>query len=90
MEELLQGLNFSFGDQNKKQTAQSKINGLKQKKYRFENNLCLYCGKPSHKALDHKLSCFTQRINFTTEVLASPTPAQLTIKILPTANQGKT
>ena len=38
-----------------------------QRKYRFENNLCLYCGKSDHRVLDHKLIRFTQRINFVSE-----------------------
>ena len=25
-----------------------------EKKYRFDNNLCLYCGKPGHRIMDHK------------------------------------
>ena len=29
-----------------------------KKEYRFENNLCLYCGKPGHKAIDYKILSF--------------------------------
>ena len=36
----LQYLNVSFGDQNKKQTAQNKINVLKTKKQLFNEYLC--------------------------------------------------
>ena len=61
-----------------------------QKKYRFENNLCLYCGKPGHRALDHKLFRFTQRVNFVSEAPVSPPPSQFTIESPPTTNQGKT
>ena len=60
-----------------------------QRKYRFENNLCLYCGKPGHRAFDHKLSRFTQRINFVSEAPVSPPPAQFTIEAPPATNQGK-
>ena len=44
-----------------------------QKKYRFENNMCLYCCKFGHKTLDHKLIKLTQRINFVSETF-TPTP----------------
>ena len=57
-----------------------------QRKHRFENNLCLYRGKPGHRAFDYKLSCFTQRINFVSEALVSPPPAQLTIEAPPATN----
>ena len=60
-----------------------------QKKYRFENNLCLYCGKPGHKAFDHKFSRFTQRVNFVSEVPVLPPPSQLTIENPQTTNQRK-
>ena len=60
-----------------------------QRKHRFEINLCLYCGKPSHKAFDHKLFRLTQRINFVSENPVSPPPAQFTIEAPPATNQGK-
>ena len=53
-----------------------------QKKYRFENNLCLYCGKSGHRAFDHKFIKFTQRINFVSEAFTPtpPPPAQFAIE----------
>ena len=59
-----------------------------QRKHRFENNLCLYCGKPGHKALDHKLTRFTQRINFVSEIFTPtpPAPAQFAIETPPATN----
>ena len=63
---------------------------VEQKKYRFENNLYLDCGKPGHKIFAYKFFRFTQRINFIIETFVSPTPAQFTIDIPPTTNQGKT
>ena len=35
-----------------------------ERKYRFDNNLCFYCGKPGHRTMDHKITI--QRINFVT------------------------
>ena len=63
-----------------------------QRKYRFENNLCLYCGKFGHRILDHKLIRFTQRIDFVSETFTpTPPPAtQLAIEGPPTPSQGKT
>ena len=63
-----------------------------QKKYRFENNLCLYCGKSGHRIFDHKFIRLTQRINFVLRTF-TPTllpPAQLAVESPPTPNQGKT
>ena len=62
-----------------------------QKKYRFENNLCLYCGKSGHKALDHKFIKFTRRINFVSETftITPPPPDQLAIEGPPTPSQRK-
>ena len=61
-------------------------------KYRFENYLCLYCGKPGHKIFDYKFFRFIQRINFASEISTptSPPPAQFTIKIPSATNQKKT
>ena len=62
-----------------------------QKKYRFENNLCLYCGKSGHKAFDYKFIKFTQRINFVSETFTHTPlpPAQLAIEGPPAPSQGK-
>ena len=62
-----------------------------QKKYRFENNLCLYYGKSSHRALDQKLIKNTQRINFVSEAFTPtpPPPAQFAIEGPPAPGQGK-
>ena len=61
-----------------------------QRKYRFENNLCLCCAKPGHRALDHKFFHFIQRINFVSEAFVSPPPAQFTIEAPSMTNEGKT
>ena len=85
-------------DQNDPTDFSATNQGLKkplaaeQKKYRFENNLCLYCGKFGHKTFDHKLIKLTQRINFVSETSTPtpPLPAQLAIEGPSTPNQGKT
>ena len=59
-----------------------------ERKYRFDNNLCLYCGKPGHRIMDHKIT--TQRVNFITPapVVASPATAPFVIEA-PPQQQGK-
>ena len=51
-----------------------------ERKYRFDNNLCLYCGKPGHRIMDHKIT--TQRINFVTPapIVKSPTKTPFAIE----------
>ena len=63
-----------------------------QRKYCFENNLCLYYGQSGHRAFDHKLIKFTQRINFVSEASTPTTlpPAQLAVEGPPTPSQRKT
>ena len=60
-----------------------------QRKYRFENNLCLYCGKFGHRALDHKLIKFTQRINFVSETSTPPPTTGPIRNWKPTSTQPK-
>ena len=61
-----------------------------ERKYRFDNNLCLYCGKPGHRVMDHKTT--TQRVNFITPVptpvVTSPATAPFVIEF-PPQQQGK-
>ena len=52
-----------------------------ERKYRFDNNLCLYCGKPGHKIMDHKT---TQRVNFVTP---APSTAPFAIETPPVPQQ---
>ena len=56
-----------------------------QRKYRFENNVCLYCGKAGHRTFDHKFIKLTQRINFVSEASTPtpPPPAQFAIERAP-------
>ena len=51
-----------------------------ERKYRFNNNLCLYCGKPGHRIMDHKTTI--QRINFVTPapIVSSSTTAPFVIE----------
>ena len=44
-----------------------------ERKYRFDNNLCLYCGKPGHRIMDHKTTI--QRVNFVTPVFIATSSA---------------
>ena len=57
-----------------------------KRKYRFDNNLCLYCGKPGHRAMDHKTT--TQQVNFVTPIftVTSSTTIPFAIEI-PSATQ---
>ena len=61
-----------------------------KRKYRFDNNLCLYCGKPGHRIMDHRTT--TQRVNFITPVptpvVTSPATAPFVIEF-PPQQQGK-
>ena len=63
-----------------------------QRKYRFENNLCLYCGKSGHRTLDHIFIKPTQGINFVSGTFTPthPPPAQLAIESPPAPSQRKT
>ena len=58
-----------------------------KKKYRFDNNLCLYCGKPGHRAVDHKTTI--QRVNFVTPVfiVTSSATAPFVIEAPPVPQQ---
>ena len=58
-----------------------------ERKYRFDNNLCFYYGKPGHRIMDHKTT--TQRINFVTPVLivTSSATAPLVIEAPPVPQQ---
>ena len=63
-----------------------------ERKYRFDNNLCFYCGKPGHRIMDHKTT--TQRVNFVTPVpsvtSSATATAPLAIEASPaTQQQGK-
>ena len=58
-----------------------------KRKYRFDNNLCFYCGKPGHKAMDHKIT--TQRINFVTPAFIVSAPLIIKIPPATTQQQGK-
>ena len=58
-----------------------------KRKYRFDNNLCLYCGKPGHKTMDHKTT--TQRVNFVTPTLTVSTPLIIETPPATTQQQGK-
>ena len=61
-----------------------------ERKYRFDNNLCLYCDKPKHRVMDHKTT--TQRVNFVTPVFSvtSTTTVPFAIEIpFATQQQGK-
>ena len=58
-----------------------------KRKYRFDNNLCLYCGKPKHRAMDHKTTI--QRVNFVTPVfiVTSSATAPFVIEAPPVPQQ---
>ena len=58
-----------------------------ERKYRFDNNFCLYCGKPGHRAMNHKTT--TQRVNFVTPAptVKSPTKTLLDIEAPPAPQQ---
>ena len=59
-----------------------------KRKYRFDNNLCLYCGKPGHRIMDHKTT--TQRVNFVTPAPTVTSPAKTPFVIeTPPQQQGK-
>ena len=60
---------------------------LEEKKYRFDNNLCLYCGKPGHRIMDHKIT--TQRVNIVTPTptVKSPAKTPFAIKAPPVPQQ---
>ena len=58
-----------------------------KRKYRFDNNLCLYCGKPGHKAMDHKTT--TQRVNFVTPAPIVSVPLTIETPPATTQQQGK-
>ena len=45
-----------------------------KKKYRFDDNLCFYCGKPGHRIMDHNIT--TQRVNFVTPTPTVTLPAK--------------
>ena len=60
----------------------------KERKYRFDNNVCLYCGKPGHRIMDHKTT--TQRVNFVTPAPTVTSPAKTPFVIeTPPQQQGK-
>ena len=50
-----------------------------ERKYRFDNNFCLYCGKPGHRIMDHKTT--TQRVNFVTPVPTVTSPTKISFAI---------
>ena len=58
-----------------------------EKKYRFDNNLCLYCGKPDHRIMANKTT--TQRIYFVTPIpsVTSTTTAPFAIETPPATQQ---
>ena len=60
-----------------------------ERKYRFDNNLCFYCGQPGHRVMDHKTT--TQRINFVTPIpnvtSTATATAPFAIKISPAIQQ---
>ena len=58
-----------------------------KRKYRFDNNLCLYCGKPGHKTMDHKIT--TQRVNFVTPAPIVSAPRVIEAPLATTQQQGK-
>ena len=61
-----------------------------ERKYRFDNNFCLYCGKPGHRIMDHKTTI--QRVNFVTPVTIVTSPAKAPFAIeapLVPQQQGK-
>ena len=60
---------------------------LEKRKYRFDNNFCLYCGKTGHKTMDHKIT--TKRVNFFTPVFTVSIPLIIEIPPATTQQQGK-
>ena len=58
-----------------------------KRKYRFDKNLCHYCGKPGHKTMNHKIT--TQRVNFVTLVFIVSTSLVIEIPFATTQQQGK-
>ena len=60
-----------------------------ERKYRFDNNLCLYCGKPGHRVINQKITI--QRVNFVTPVtiVTSPTKTPFAIEAPPAPEQQR-
>ena len=58
-----------------------------ERKYRFDNSFCFYCGKPGHRIMDHKI--MTQRVNFVTPnpIVTSPAKASFAIETPPVLQQ---
>ena len=50
-----------------------------KRKYRFDNNLCLYCGKSGYRVMDHKTT--TQRVNFVIPVTIVTSPTKIPFAI---------
>ena len=44
-----------------------KLYTFEKRKYRFDNNFCFYCRKPSHRIINHKITI--QRVNFVLSIL---------------------
>ena len=60
-----------------------------KRKYRFDNNFCLYCGKPGHRTMDHKTTI--QRVNFVTPatIVTSSTKIPFAIETPPVPQQQR-
>ena len=50
-----------------------------EKKNRFDNNFCFYCGKPGHRIMDHKITI--QRVNFVTPATTVTSPTKIPFAI---------